>query len=221
MEKRLETWSQSLQAALGKDLLGIVLYGSAQRGEHVPGKSDLNLLLVFKQLDLRALAQVSRLTRKLLAKHAPQLVCWTAAELKSAWDVFPLEFGDIAANHRVLFGADLFKKSKADKKNLRFQLEFELRSKLLALRGAWLHLHADRRELEDFLIKAGGSFDYLCRRAQAVFKFKGEETGALFEKLRLLKRKQLRLKLPALQDLCTQMHAAVADTIQKIDAASS
>ena len=219
MEKHLEKWVQGLRETLGQDLLGIVLYGSTQRGEYVPGKSDLNLLLVFKTVDLNALTKVSHWTRKLLARHAPQLICWTREELKTAWDVFPLEFEDIAANHRLLFGEDPFKKRKADKKNLRFQLEFELRSKLLALRSAWLHWHDDRRELEAFLIKAGNSFDYLCRKAKIVFKLKGVETGALFESLRLLKRKQLRLKRPAVQELYRQTQAAMESVIQKINAA--
>jgi hypothetical protein len=219
MEKHLAKWVAGVQTALGQDLTGIVLYGSAQRGEHVPGKSDLNLLLVFKRVELGSLVKISRLTRKWLGRHTPQLVCWTQAELKSAWDVFPLEFEDMAANHRVLWGEDPFKKKQGDKKNLRFQLEFELRSKLLALRGAWLQVHADARALEAFLVKAGTSLAYLAARAQTAFKLKGVESAPWAESVRALKRKQLRMQLPALQALYGQVHAALETLIQKIDAA--
>jgi hypothetical protein len=116
-------------------------------------------------------------------------------------------------------GADPFKKKQGDKKNLRFQLEFELRSKLLALRGTWLQVHADARALEAFLVKAGTSLAYLAGRAQSAFKLKGVESAPWAESVRALKRKQLRMQLPALQALYGQVHAAVETLIQKIDAA--
>jgi predicted nucleotidyltransferase len=118
MEKLLQEWVKELKQELGNNLMSIILYGSAVRGEHVPARSDVNLMLVFKKLDLAHIAKVRQLMHRKLRKHMPQLVFWSEEEIEHAWDVFPLEFEDIKENHQCLVGKDLFSKRKIDKKRL-------------------------------------------------------------------------------------------------------
>ncbi len=219
MEKLLQDWVTALKQELGSNLASVVLYGSAVRGEHVAARSDVNLMLVFKKLDLEHISKVRKLTRRKVRKHLPQLVFWTEEELRHAWDVFPLEFEDIKENHQCLVGKDPFGKQKVDKKRIRYQIEFELRSKLLAMRDTWLRSSREKYDLEMFLIKAGNSFDYLIRKAALVLGKKISLPRDIVEKIKKLKKKELRLKRGELQELFHQLHETVESVIRKIDAA--
>jgi predicted nucleotidyltransferase len=219
MEKLLQDWVTALKQELGSNLVSVVLYGSAVRGEHVAARSDVNMMLVFKKLDLEHISKVRKLTRRKVRKHLPQLVFWTEEELRHAWDVFPLEFEDIKENHQCLVGKDPFGKRKVDKKRMRYQIEFELRSKLLAMRDTWLRSSREKYDLEMFLIKAGNSFDYLIRKAAPVLGKKISLPWDIVEKIKKLKKKELRLKRGELQDLFHQLHETVESVIRKIDAA--
>jgi predicted nucleotidyltransferase len=219
MEKLLQDWVKVLKRELGNNLVSVILYGSAVRKEHVHARSDLNLMLVFKKLDLEHISKVGQLMGRKLRRHLPQLVFWTADELKRAWDVFPLEFEDIKENHQCLLGKDPFGKRKVDRKRLRYQIEFELRSKLLHLRDTWLRSSRDRYALELFLVKAGNSFDYLIRQAALVLGKKIAMPRDIFERIKKVKKKELRLSPAELQDLFRQLHEAVESVVKKIDAA--
>jgi predicted nucleotidyltransferase len=219
MENLLQDWVTVLKQELGTNLASVVLYGSAVRGEHVATRSDVNLMLVFKKLDLEHISKVRKLTRRKVRKQLPQLVFWTEGELKHAWDVFPLEFEDIKENHQCLVGKDPFGKQKVDKKRIRYQIEFELRSKLLAMRDMWLRSSREKYDLEMFLIKAGNSFDYLIRKAALVLGKKISLPRDIVEKIKKLKKKELRLKRGELQELFHQLHETVESVIRKIDAA--
>lgn len=219
MDKLLQDWVKVLKQEMGNNLVSVILYGSAVRGDHVPARSDVNLMLVFKKLDLKQIAKVRKLMRRKVKRQLPQLVFWTEEELKHAWDVFPLEFEDIKENHQCLVGKDPFGKRKVDKKHIRYQIEFELRSKLLNLRDTWLRSNRDRYALEMFLVKAGNSFDYLIRQATKVLGKKLAIPRDIFERIKKLKKKEIRLKRGELQALFHQLHETVESVIRKIDAA--
>ena len=219
MEKLLQDWVTGLKQELGNNLASVILYGSAVRGEHVAARSDVNLMLVFKKLDLQQITTVRKLTSRKVRKQLPQLVFWTEEELRHAWDVFPLEFEDIKENHQCLVGKDPFGKQKVDKKRIRYQIEFELRSKLLAMRDTWLRSSREKYDLEMFLIKAGNSFDYLIRKAALVLGKKISLPRDIVEKIKKLKKKELRLKRGELRELFHQWHETVESVIRKIDAA--
>lgn len=219
MEKLLQDWAKGLKQALGNKLVSVILYGSAVRGEHIPGRSDLNLMLVFKKIDLEHITKVNKLMPRKMRKSLPQLVFWTEEEIENAWDIFPLEFEDIKENHQCLVGKDLFTKRRIDKKRMRYQIEFELRSKLLNLRDTWPGINRSRYALQMYLAKAGNSFDYLCHKAEAIFPKKITIPSDIFETIKKVKKKEIRPKRGELQHLFHQLHETVESVIRKIDAA--
>jgi hypothetical protein len=98
-------------------------------------------------------------------------------------------------------------------------LEFELRSKLLTVRENWLVINRDKYALEQFLIKAGSSFDYLIRKTTTLLGKKAVIPRDIFEKINKVKKKEIRLKRVELQALFHQLHETVEAVIGKIDAA--
>jgi len=114
-----------------------VLYGSAARGDFVPGRSNINLMLVMDQLTpstLRSLSRAFAGWRK--ATTEPPLLL-SRAEWTRATDAFPIEITDMRTSYRLLRGADPFEGIRVDPTDLRKALEREFRGKLLRLRQGY------------------------------------------------------------------------------------
>jgi hypothetical protein len=111
-----------------------ILFGSAARGDYVPGRSDLNLMLIVERADAAALARL-RPAFAAWRKNAPGLpLVISRDEWLHGVDVFPIEICDLRAAHEVLRGPDLVTHVRADLPDLRRALEKEFRGKLLRLR---------------------------------------------------------------------------------------
>jgi predicted nucleotidyltransferase len=114
-----------------------ILYGSAARGDYVPGRSDINLMLVIDQLTpqiLRSLGRGFAAWRKSV-REAPLVL--SRAEWNRASDAFPIEITDMRIAYKVLRGADPVQGTRVDPADLRKALEREFRGKLLRLRQGY------------------------------------------------------------------------------------
>lgn len=131
--------------ALKENLVSAVKFGT----EGEPN----NLLFVLKKLDFSILEKIKPLVIKHTKKNKIVPLFFTEEELSDASDVFPLEFLDIKYPHEVLYGGDLVEKIKFDKKHVRRQLEFELRSKLIHLRENYIWIKKPE-ELKGLLKRA-------------------------------------------------------------------
>ena len=89
----------------------------------------------------------------------------------------------------------------------------------LNVRNTWLNFRRDKYALEMFLIKAGNSFDHLIRKAEAAFGKKMSVPSNVFERIKKVKNKEIRLKRRELQGLFHELHEAVESVIRKIDVA--
>ena len=130
---------------LKENLLSAVKFGT--EGE------QNNLLFVLKKLDFDILEKIKPLAIKHTKKAKVVPLFFTQEELSDGADVFPLEFLDIKQPHEVLYGKDLVDKIKFDKKHVRRQLEFELRSKLIHLRENYIWIK-EPKELKELLKRA-------------------------------------------------------------------
>jgi hypothetical protein len=114
-----------------------MLYGSAARGDFVPGRSNINLMLVLDQLTpatLRSLGRAFAGWRK--GTSEPPLIL-SREEWSRASDAFPIEITDMRTAYRVLRGADPLADVRVDSTDLRKGLEREFRGKLLRLRQGY------------------------------------------------------------------------------------
>lgn len=90
------------------------------------------LVLVLKEADYKSLYE----SRNLLKEH--NLIIMTEKDFSEGSDVFPIEFLDMQSSYKQIDGKDLLKKIKIVKKNLRDQLEKELRSKRIHLKDQFI-----------------------------------------------------------------------------------
>lgn len=163
LEAAIEALTVALTAALGDELVALMLYGSAARGAHVPGRSDVNILVVVKD------ASASTLN-----KAAPALIDWirvaqvapliqSEADWKASADVFPIEVEDIRDAHRLLAGRDVLSGLETTREDLRRELEREVRGKLIRLRAEYAVAASDGQTLSELLVQALGTFLVLFR----------------------------------------------------------
>jgi hypothetical protein len=167
----LEDLVSQLRAAYGAPLRAIILYGSAARGDHVPKRSDYNVLVVVDQLEAASLAAASAASRAWSEAGNPAPLTLTTSEWRGSADIFPMEYADILERHRILFGDAPLDGISVDLKDLRLQLEQEAMGKLIKLRQGVLASGNDRaRQLE--LLAASASAIMIVFRA--VVRLHGE-----------------------------------------------
>lgn len=171
----LEELVRQLALAHGEALRCVALYGSTVRGEQISRKPNLNVLVLVDSIDmehLRREASVARAWRE--AGHPPPLTL-TMAEWRTSSDIFPLEYADILAHHRVLHGALPAERPTVRREDLRLQLEHETLSKLLRLRHGVLASGGEPRALLEMIEGSASSILALLR---ATLRLAGEEPPA-------------------------------------------
>jgi hypothetical protein len=161
-EKQINEFVSRLRVACGENLQSVILYGSAADGEFHPEFSNLNLLCILRESSFGALTAMAPVvewwTRQ--KHHAPLML--TREELERSTDVFSIEFLDMQQRHRVLFGDDLLSGLHIPMHLHRAQLEYELREKLILLRGRLLAA-ASKKQLWELLLGSLSTFTTLFR----------------------------------------------------------
>ena len=85
-----------LKEAAQANLQAAILYGSAARGDHREGHSDLNVLCVMASLDVGELKRVAPVVKWWTAKEKePAPLFFTEKELQHSADVFAIELFDM------------------------------------------------------------------------------------------------------------------------------
>ena len=136
-----ETFLADADRALGQGYTAL-LVGSAARDEYVPGRSDINLMLVLPEAAPATLRALQPAFDRWRASSPVLPLLITRDEWSQAADAFPIEICDMRAAYRVLRGGDLLAGVEPDRAALRTALEREFRGKLLRLRQAYA-LHGD------------------------------------------------------------------------------
>ncbi len=157
-----DVFATRLQAALGGRLVSLLLYGSAARGTHVPGRSDVNTLLICDAVDEPLFAALGPVLRNW--QNPPPLIL-TEAEWRQSADAFPIEYDDIRAAHHVLAGRDPWAGITVHRDDVRRQLEHELKGKLVRLRQAYAGTRDDARALTRVIAGSLAGFFTMLRAA--------------------------------------------------------
>lgn len=126
---------EEIKKVLGENLVTLAEYNNGD---------ETRCLAVCNNLDFKILTDLKK------ADIIPMVI--TEDEIKNAVDIFPVEFLNIKRHHKILYGKDILKDIDVSKENLRRQLKFEFRSKLIHLRQSYLK--SDGNNLEDLILDA-------------------------------------------------------------------
>ncbi len=151
-----------LREAAGRNLVSVIVYGSAAGKDFKREYSDLNVLLVANKLPLEGLKALIPVMTWWRERGHPGLVIFTREELERSADVFAIELYDMKQRHRVLEGEDIFATLKIPMTLHRIELERELRTNLLRLRQGYI---ADPSEdaVLNLMLQSISSFGTLFR----------------------------------------------------------
>lgn len=170
-----QRYAWALEAIYDAELVSVVLYGSAARGEYRPGASDLNLLVLLREVTPAALRRGSEAARGWVAEGNPPPLLMSLDEWRASADVFAIEMADIQDAHVLLAGADPFAGIRIDPADLRLQCERELKGKKLQLRERYLLFAGSPDELGELLARSFSTFLVLFR---TVLRLTGDDPAA-------------------------------------------
>jgi len=118
----------------GASLEGVVLYGSAARGEFFLGRSNLNLLLLLAEHDLGLLQRYAKIHRRWSSDKLIVPLFLTDKEIQASQRLFSLEYLEMKEYHALLAGHDPFPALRVNPENLSVQCAQEIVGNLMRLR---------------------------------------------------------------------------------------
>jgi predicted nucleotidyltransferase len=162
-EKAITEVAEQVRSVFGGDLVSLALYGSAAGDDFVPDGSDLNFAIVLDRVSFKHLKALHEFLPKWHKLGVATPLLLDRSSLDRGRDVFPMEFHDIKAQHRVLYGEEVFATLPIDSRHLRYQAEHEARGKLLRLRALYAEVGADRKRLEALMLDSVKTFLIIMR----------------------------------------------------------
>lgn len=161
VKRTIDKFVERLKGIYGDELASVILYGSAASGDYSGRHSNINMAVILKDASMGSLSKMSGFINKpsfLIINP----VFFTEDYIKRSTDVFPIEFIDMKENNMVLYGSDVLKDLNIDIKNLRFQCEQELKSKIINIKRAYIRT-ANRFMLKKLLFKSFTSVIHILR----------------------------------------------------------
>lgn len=163
MNHHFDELVSGLQSAQGRNLVSVIVYGSAVAAAGNPRRSDYELLIVTERLAARDLREMRPIVRWWTGMGYEMPVFIRAEEFGDSLDVFPIEFRLMKRAYRTLYGQDLLAEREASKEHLRWETEHELRGKLLRLRSLALPAGESTDQLANLMTESVVTFVRLMR----------------------------------------------------------
>jgi hypothetical protein len=165
METKLSELVTRLKSSAGDNLKAVVLYGSGATSEFQAQHSDLNVMCVVERAALADLERLHAVTEWWMQQNNPAPVIFTRDELTHSADVFAIELLDMKHHHRMLFGDDFVEQMEVPLRLHRLQVERELRTDWLRLRGAILAAPQKKKIHLGIMLSSVATFCVLFRHA--------------------------------------------------------
>jgi hypothetical protein len=179
-------------------LQAVILYGSAARGEFLPGRSNLNLLLLLSAHNPDMLNRYGAAHRRWNREHIVAPLILTLEELRRSLEQFPLEYLEIKEYHVLLAGRDPFPELDVPTRNLLLQCGQELRGNLLRLRQRFVE-GGGKPEATAILLPLSLTALFPCLRG--LFRLLDYPVPGTAESLLSDARTRLGVDVTALQDV--------------------
>src|SRR5262245_14175691 len=162
-QQDLSVYADEVSAALGETCLGVVLYGSAAGVDWIPGRSDVNTVIVLRRASVDALDRLAPVIARWRPKGFALPVVLDRDQVEHAAQLFPMELADITREHRVLAGEDPFDAVATDQAALRRECAQEAFGKLLRVRAFYLQHSSDTAALGNMMTESLKSFIIVIR----------------------------------------------------------
>jgi predicted nucleotidyltransferase len=141
-----------LEAGFGAAALdSVVLYGSAARDDYVPGRSDVNFLVLVRGLTPEMLRDLQKRWKSWRKERIALPFFMRPEMVTSALDSYPLEFMAMRAAYKVHHGRDPLAELFFNRDDVRLQCERELRGKILYLRSGLIDCEGKKDRMGELI----------------------------------------------------------------------
>jgi predicted nucleotidyltransferase len=178
----LLSFVDAARAALGDDLVSIVLFGSAAEGR-LRATSDVNLIIVlarFERAGIDALREPLRLAHATVRLQAMLIL---ESELADAAEDFAVKFADIHRRHRVLAGRDVIAALAPSPAATRARLKQILLNFVLRTRERYALVSLREEQMAGLVADAAGP---LRSAAAAILELEGRPAASAKAALEML-----------------------------------
>lgn len=143
--------SEDFKGIYGGNLISIILYGSGTGGDFVPGKSDLNFLVVLSEESIDYLDMAFETVARWRKRNVTTPLFMTKSYIESSLDSYPLEFLNMQKNYVLVYGEDVLKEISFEACHLRLQCEREIKGKILHLREGFLETEGKHKRINELI----------------------------------------------------------------------
>lgn len=219
----VKVFAEKLTETLGENLKSITIVGSSLTEDFVPGKSDINSVLVLNKQDSASLDAFAEMVKPMKKKKLSAPLLMTTEYIERSRDVFGVELLDFQLTHQTILGDDPFAELTFAKKDVRLQCERELKAMLIRLRQGYIAAAGQNKLVRDVLISAASGLVPLLRailwlkdsdrpaQAKAVFEKAEAEFSVktdILIKVKNWRHKKTRLKDDEIQRSFEAVYAA-------------
>ena len=143
--------TEDYKKVFGKDLVSLIIYGSAAGGYYVKGKSDINLLVVLTPQAVDRLDDMLDVVKSWRKRRVAIPWVMTKDFIGKSLDCYPIEFLNLQTNHILIHGEDVLAPLQFKPADLRLQIERELKGKLILLREGYLETEGSARQIRGLI----------------------------------------------------------------------
>ncbi|MBN1662012.1 MAG: nucleotidyltransferase domain-containing protein [Deltaproteobacteria bacterium] len=143
--------TEDFKHVFGEDLVSVILYGSGARGDYVPGKSDINLLIILSRPFVDVLDRTVDAVGKWKKRNVAVPLFMTKPFVLSSVDAYPVEFLNMKLNHIVVYGESVLDDLEFNPTHLRLQLEREFKGKVLHLQTGFLETQGKPKKIRELI----------------------------------------------------------------------
>ncbi len=155
VRKVLQPYLDKIITKIGREnIVSIILYGSATGEDYIPGRSDINLLIVVKDIDFDHLRAIIPIVLKGIKKRIPPPLIVRPPYIERSVDVFPIEFLEMRDTRVVIYGEDLLANVEPTREQLRLECEEKIKGQLLTIRSAYIENGNSPKTLRNLLIRS-------------------------------------------------------------------
>ena len=147
--ERIRPFFEEILDRYGKGIHSINVTGTSITEDYDPKYSDVNSIIILKEIDLKFLEVLAPLGKKYGKNKVAAPLIMTPEYIRNSLDVFPIEFLNFKLIHVTVFGEDVFMDIEIKPNDLRHQCERELKSKLIWLRQGYISSQGDRKILTE------------------------------------------------------------------------
>lgn len=135
----------------GNNLVAIILYGSGAGSHYIPGKSDLNFLIILTEEGIDTLDGMIGTVVRWRKRHVAPPLFMTKAEIRSSLDSYPIEFLTMKSQYVLVYGDDMLEDLSFEPSRLRLQCERELKGKILLLRRGLMKTGGQAKNIRELI----------------------------------------------------------------------